>query len=439
MSTNQELAVRNGHTARERALLLQLDCDPVAARQKRAHCQHDAGNHILDANCVYDAGVFELFCLPASPDLFTVRFTAPQAYAAGETVRIGDDDYQVRTVDGVAAPDGVFAAGAVVRCDVDREQGIVFFAGVAAADGMGRDEIEDALAEKADRTAGFIDCDSQTVAGVIELTPRTPVTDPLPEMLTLRFAADAACEDGCVVRFNGVAYPLYDSTKAALKAGAFAAGAMVDIHLHEGNAFFNRGVGDGSGPGVNPGINGWNVSTGDDAVSVTVGIHVQDAVTPTRIVADTSFPVKSQLVDAAISLNTGLYLLENGTVLSCGLNQYGHLGREGAGRKPLDVIPNLTDIKAVDAGNTVTFFLKQDGTVYSCGYSNYGHLGRVNESNGDKVNLEIVPIPKKVKKVNCAWNSTYFLCEDGTVWSCGSNTLGELGRNVKSGTASEPQ
>ena len=77
------------------------------------------------------------------------------------------------------------------------------------------------------------------------------------------------------MRFNGAVYPLYDAAKAP---GAFAAGALVDIHLHKGNAFFNPGFGAGSGPGVTPGVDGWNISTGSDAVPVTVGIHVPDAV-----------------------------------------------------------------------------------------------------------------------------------------------------------------
>ncbi len=438
MSTNEELAVRNGHTARERALLLQLDYDPVAARQKRAHCQHDAGNHILDANCVYEAGVYDLFCLPESPDLFTVRFTAPTAYAAGDAVRIGDVLYRVMTLDGVAAPAGEFAAGSVVRCDVDREQGIVFFAGVNPTGSMGRDEIEDALAGKAERTAAFVDCDCAAEPGAIVLTPRTALPDPKPAMVTVRFVAGADYMAGDVARLNGVDYPLLDANNKPLPDDAFSANAVVDLHIGETAAFFKFGVGDGSGPGGTPGLDGWTISTGDDAVPVEEGIHIPAAVKPSRIYVDWEFNLRGPVKQISLDNSNCYFLLSDGRVLAAGSNICGQLLRDcddGTMEVPnLGEVFIIDDVKYVHGLNVAVHFIKNDGTVWNAGQNAFGRLGRTGPSGSrTEWNLGQVETLANIVSVTGRFD-THFLDGNGRVWNCGHNLFGQLGRVVASGS-----
>ena len=71
-----------------------------------------------------------------------------------------------------------------------------------------------------------------------------------------------------------------------------------------------------------------------------------------------------------------------------------------------------------------TFILLNDGTVYSTGSNSYGQLGLGNANNINtftKVNID------NVKSISCGSYHTFILKNDGTVYSTGSNINGQLG------------
>ncbi|MCC8179555.1 MAG: hypothetical protein LIP23_01380, partial [Planctomycetes bacterium] len=99
-------------------------------KKKLTECCDEANpvsRHIIDADCAYEDGVFKLYNVPARlPLLFTVRFTAPAVYAAGNTITLKGQEFEVKTSGMEPSPDGTFAAGAVVQCDIDMERNLAF-------------------------------------------------------------------------------------------------------------------------------------------------------------------------------------------------------------------------------------------------------------------------------------------------------------------------
>ncbi|MCC8166403.1 MAG: hypothetical protein LIQ31_09680 [Planctomycetes bacterium] len=98
-------------------------------------------------------------------------------------------------------------------------------------------------------------------------------------------------------------------------------------------------------------------------------------------------------------------------------------------------ITELTDVIAISAGYRNSFFLISDGTVWSSGWNSNGQLGRAVDNGGpEKSNLATIPGLFDVKEVNAAFSHSLFLNEGGKLFTCGSNDSGQLARKVESGS-----
>ncbi|MCB8818682.1 RCC1 domain-containing protein, partial [Desulfosporosinus shakirovi] len=123
-------------------------------------------------------------------------------------------------------------------------------------------------------------------------------------------------------------------------------------------------------------------------------------------------------------------LKSDGTVWSWGDNTYGQLG-DGTGitrYTPVEVqgLSSKT-ITAIAAGDNSSYFLASDGTVWSVGYNNYGQLGD-GTTTSRNLPVEVQGLSgKTITAIAAGINSAYFLAIDGTVWSVGLNTNGQLG------------
>lgn len=109
-----------------------------------------------------------------------------------------------------------------------------------------------------------------------------------------------------------------------------------------------------------------------------------------------------------------------GNVWAWGNNDSGQLG-DGTNRSRTTParIAGLTGVRAAFAGNQGSFFLKTDGTVWETDFS--GHLWQVRGlSSAIQVEQNIA------------------LTSDGTVWTWGQNTWGDLGNGTASGLAGNP-
>ena len=127
-------------------------------------------------------------------------------------------------------------------------------------------------------------------------------------------------------------------------------------------------------------------------------------------------------------LNHTFILKNDGTLWGCGNNQYGQLGLGDTTNRTTftQITANADDIKLVYCGGFHTFILKNDGTLWSAGYNSDGQLGL-----GDNTNritfTQATTNTDDIKSVYCGNYYTLMLKNDGTLLGCGYNGEGQLG------------
>ena len=154
-----------------------------------------------------------------------------------------------------------------------------------------------------------------------------------------------------------------------------------------------------------------------------------------------------------------LALANDGTVWACGLNNYGQLGinvgsttSSNANYKRIYAVKvqkqitvtaddgtettelvDLDNIKQVSGGTDFSVALANDGTVYSWGLGTSGQIG-----NGAATTVYIPTQTSitNVEKIDAGWLQTIALKDDGTVWGWGINRYGNLGINTASTSTS---
>ena len=128
-----------------------------------------------------------------------------------------------------------------------------------------------------------------------------------------------------------------------------------------------------------------------------------------------------------------IILKNNGSVYACGRNNYGELGLNDTTQRTTftQVTTNISEIKQIACGNYHTFILKNDGSIWSCGRNNYGQLGwGTSDSNTHSTFIQVTTnINNDVKQVSTSGSHTFILKKDGSAWTCGYNYSGQLGLN----------
>lgn len=133
---------------------------------------------------------------------------------------------------------------------------------------------------------------------------------------------------------------------------------------------------------------------------------------------------------------SGMYhtivLKANGSLWACGHNGYGQLGLNDTTNRAsfTQVTENINnDVKQVACGFYHTVILKKDGSLWSCGNNGYGQLGLGDTTERYTFTQITTNINNNVKQVACGLQYTVILKNDGSLWSCGRNSYGELGLN----------
>ena len=164
-----------------------------------------------------------------------------------------------------------------------------------------------------------------------------------------------------------------------------------------------------------------------------------DVLTPTELITD-GFN-QSNIISIAGGAAYSLFLTSNFKVYSCGNNGYGQLGHGTIGTdvlKPTKIILdgfNEYDYNVIKiaSGYYHNLFLTSNYKVYSCGYNGKGQLGRDTGSQDSIIptqityngfnNLNIVDI-------SCGNYHSLFLTNNGQVYGCGYNNVGQTGRDT---------
>ena len=123
------------------------------------------------------------------------------------------------------------------------------------------------------------------------------------------------------------------------------------------------------------------------------------------------------------------FILKNdGTLWGCGNNNYGQLGLgDNECRVTFtEITTNVDDIKQVYCGKNHTFILENDGTLWSCGDNQFGQLGLGNNTNRNTF-TQVTTNTDNIKKIYCGWEHALILKNDNTLWGCGRNDYGQLG------------
>ncbi|MBI3500578.1 MAG: T9SS type A sorting domain-containing protein [Bacteroidetes bacterium] len=149
---------------------------------------------------------------------------------------------------------------------------------------------------------------------------------------------------------------------------------------------------------------------------------------------NTAVPMQINSLSGIISVAAGachsLALKNDGTVWAWGRNQVGQLGdgttnTNACQCKGVVQVSGLSGIIAIDAANHHSHALKNDGTVWSWGLNTFGQLGDSTTINKSS--------PVQVKGLTgiiaIATGNAYSLAvkNDGTVWAWGLNNNGQLG------------
>jgi alpha-tubulin suppressor-like RCC1 family protein len=138
-------------------------------------------------------------------------------------------------------------------------------------------------------------------------------------------------------------------------------------------------------------------------------------------------------------------LKSDGTVWTWGMNAFGQLGNGTTNNAStpvqagLGATPPLTSVVKLGGRPYFTLAVKSNGTVWAWGMNRYGQMGNgtVNPLGGPQVTVPVLvsnsfpggPINNPLQ-VTCGYQFGAALATNGTVWTWGGGTHGELGQGV---------
>jgi alpha-tubulin suppressor-like RCC1 family protein len=120
----------------------------------------------------------------------------------------------------------------------------------------------------------------------------------------------------------------------------------------------------------------------------------------------------------------------DGTLWAWGNNQYGQLGNGTTVyySSPIQ-IGSLTNWRQVSCGLDHIAAVKTDGTLWTCGYNVWGQLGNGTNTNSYSSPIQVGSLTNW-KQVAANFEMCCAIKTDGTLWSWGYNDLGQLGNNT---------
>lgn len=142
-----------------------------------------------------------------------------------------------------------------------------------------------------------------------------------------------------------------------------------------------------------------------------------------------NYPAQVNTLTGVADMAGGTYhsiaLKNDGTVWAWGINDYHQLGDSTIIPKSTPVqVHTLTGIIEIASKSEHSLALKNDGTVWAWGHNIYGALG------DSTLNQRMTPVQSYISgviAVAAGWEHSLALKSDGTVWAWGANDWGQLG------------
>ena len=156
-----------------------------------------------------------------------------------------------------------------------------------------------------------------------------------------------------------------------------------------------------------------------------------DNTTTTRSTPVTTFAGGTNWKQVACGQNHTSAIKTDGTLWTWGLNSYGQIGDTTITARPTPVTTFLggTNWKQVACGYSRTSAIKTDGTLWTWGRNSYGALGD-NTSTQRLTPVTTFAGGTNWKQVSCLREHITAIKTDGTLWTWGRNSYGALGNNT---------
>lgn len=143
-------------------------------------------------------------------------------------------------------------------------------------------------------------------------------------------------------------------------------------------------------------------------------------------------PTLNNIVQIRAGLKNGIALRSDGTVWTWGENDDGQLGYGTGGQsvKLATQVPNLSNVSSVAMGASAMIVLKNDGTLWHSGNCN---LSGDSTCVSTRSVLTQIPSMTNVIKVDLGHTSAFAIKDDSSLWAWGNNNVGALGTGNGSG------
>jgi alpha-tubulin suppressor-like RCC1 family protein len=253
---------------------------------------------------------------------------------------------------------------------------------------------------------------------------RTPVAIP---NLSNVSQIDAGNAMSYVLERNGTLWAFGENEVGELGDGLTKASLeeAVSVSFPSGVQIAAIGEAESSGYAIDSTGQGWAWGKGSEE-SLCLGEGAEDLTKPEKVPGMT----------AATAVQGGshhvLWLLKNGTVESCGSNRDGELG-VGSGVKKSGapvVVPGLSNVVEISAGEVSSCARTASGTVYEWGGDGHGQIGNGVKEKGVYTPYE-VPLPGPASEVSCGGNKpidgTTLALVKGTAYGWGADSFGQVG------------
>ncbi|XP_053926798.1 probable E3 ubiquitin-protein ligase HERC4 isoform X1 [Cuculus canorus] len=145
--------------------------------------------------------------------------------------------------------------------------------------------------------------------------------------------------------------------------------------------------------------------------------------------------------DVGCGLRHTVFVLDDGTVYTCGCNDLGQLGHEKARKRPEHVgALDAQNIVAVSCGEAHTLALNDKGQVYAWGLATDGQLGLPGTEECIRVPRNIKSLSEiQIVQVACGYYHSLALSKGSEVFSWGQNKYGQLGLGYEYKKQNSPQ